>query len=75
MSAVRICAVVLEPVRRHSMTASALAVLAGWALPGTLLAEELRLAPASAARLKWVLRWLVPAGILAAALAPLFVQA
>lgn len=32
MSAVRICAVVLEPVRRHSMTASALAVLAAvWA--------------------------------------------
>jgi NSS family neurotransmitter:Na+ symporter len=53
----------------------ALALFAGWALPGTLLAEELRLAPASAARLKRVLRWVVPAGILAAALAPLFVQA
>ena len=53
----------------------ALAVLAGWALPGTLLAEELCLASAGAARLKWMLRWVVPAGILAAALAPLLVQA
>jgi NSS family neurotransmitter:Na+ symporter len=51
----------------------ALAVLAGWALPGTLLAEELRLPPVRAARLRWILRWVVPAGILVAALAPLFI--
>jgi NSS family neurotransmitter:Na+ symporter len=51
----------------------ALAVLAGWALPGTLLAEELWLTPARAARLRWILRWVVPAGIAGAALAPLFV--
>ena len=53
----------------------ALAVLAGWVLPPTLLAEELRLSPAGAARLHWVLRWVVPACILAAALAPLCVPA
>jgi NSS family neurotransmitter:Na+ symporter len=50
-----------------------IAVLAGWVLPGTLLAEELRSPPARAARLRWILRWVVPAGILVAALAPLFV--
>ncbi len=48
-----------------------LAVLAGWALPASLLAEELRLTGAGAARLRWVLRYVAPAGIAAAALAPL----
>jgi NSS family neurotransmitter:Na+ symporter len=53
----------------------ALAVLAGWVLPRTLLAEELRLSPAGAARLHGFLRWVVPAGIIAAAFAPLFLPA
>jgi len=51
----------------------ALATLAGWVLPREFLAEELRLTPARAARLRWVLRWAAPAGILVAALAPLVV--
>lgn len=49
-----------------------LAVLSGWVLPASLLAEELRLTPAGAARLRWVLRYVAPAGIAAAALAPLW---
>jgi NSS family neurotransmitter:Na+ symporter len=49
----------------------ALSVLAGWVLPASLLAEELRLGPAGAARLLWILRYVAPAGIAAAALAPL----
>jgi NSS family neurotransmitter:Na+ symporter len=49
----------------------ALSVLAGWVLPASLLAEELRLGPARAARLRWILRYVAPAGIAAAALAPL----
>jgi NSS family neurotransmitter:Na+ symporter len=53
----------------------ALAVLAGWVLPRTLLAEELRLSRTGAARLHWILRWVVPGGILAAALAPLYIPA
>jgi NSS family neurotransmitter:Na+ symporter len=52
----------------------ALAVFAGWALPRTFLTEELRLPPAAAARLHWVLRYVAPAGIAAAALAQLWVR-
>jgi neurotransmitter:Na+ symporter, NSS family len=52
----------------------ALAVLAGWGLPRTFLAEELRLPPAAAARLHWVLRYVAPAGIAAAALAHLWLR-
>jgi NSS family neurotransmitter:Na+ symporter len=48
-----------------------LALLGGWALPASLLAAELGLSPAGAARLRWVLRYAAPAGIAAAALAPL----
>ena len=48
-----------------------LCVFAGWALPASLLAEELRLGQAGAARLRWILRYVAPAGIAAAALAPL----
>jgi NSS family neurotransmitter:Na+ symporter len=48
-----------------------LCVFAGWALPASLLAEELRLGQAGAARLRWILRYLAPAGIAAAALGPL----
>jgi NSS family neurotransmitter:Na+ symporter len=48
-----------------------LAVLAGWVLPLSLLADELRLPPKRARLLRGLLRWVVPAGILAAALAPL----
>ena len=51
----------------------ALATLAGWVLPRAFLAEELRMTPARAARLRWALRWAAPAGILVAALAPLVV--
>jgi NSS family neurotransmitter:Na+ symporter len=49
----------------------ALALLAGWFLPGAVFAEELRLTPSRATRLRRILRWAAPAGILAAALAPL----
>lgn len=49
----------------------ALSVLAGWVLPASLFAEELRLGRPSAARLRWILRYLAPAGIVAAALVPL----
>jgi hypothetical protein len=38
----------------------------------SLLAEELGLAPAGARRLRFALRYVAPAGIAAAALAPLF---
>jgi NSS family neurotransmitter:Na+ symporter len=48
-----------------------LSLLAGWALPASLLAEELRLSAAGAARLRSILRYVAPAGIAAAALAPL----
>jgi NSS family neurotransmitter:Na+ symporter len=51
----------------------ALAVFAGWALPRAFLADELRLSPGAAARLHWVLRYVAPAGIAAAALAPLWI--
>jgi NSS family neurotransmitter:Na+ symporter len=50
-----------------------LCVFAGWVLPASFYAEELRLGPAGAARLRWTLRYLAPAGIAGAALAPLFV--
>lgn len=46
----------------------AIAVFAGWVLPRRLLTEELRLSPASAAALVVALRYVVPAGILAATL-------
>lgn len=48
--------------------ALALSLFAGWALPERLLAEELRLSPAALARLRFVLRYVAPAGIVAAAL-------
>jgi NSS family neurotransmitter:Na+ symporter len=49
-----------------------LCVFAGWVLPASFYAEELRLGAAGAARLRWILRYVAPAGIAAAALAPLF---
>jgi hypothetical protein len=49
-----------------------LCVFAGWVLPASFYAEELRLGPAGAARLRWILRYAAPAGIAAATLAPLF---
>jgi NSS family neurotransmitter:Na+ symporter len=52
----------------------ALAVLAGWALPRAFLAAELGLAPPAAARLHLVLRYVAPAGIAAASLAPLWTR-
>jgi NSS family neurotransmitter:Na+ symporter len=49
----------------------ALALFAGWVLPGGVLAEELRATPRGAALLRWLLRWATPALIAATALAPL----
>jgi neurotransmitter:Na+ symporter, NSS family len=46
----------------------AIAVFAGWVLPRRLLVEELRLGRAGATALALALRWLAPAGILAAGL-------
>jgi NSS family neurotransmitter:Na+ symporter len=48
----------------------ALSVLAGWVLPARLFAEELRLTPRGAARLRWTLRYAAPTAIAVAALAP-----
>jgi NSS family neurotransmitter:Na+ symporter len=47
-----------------------LALLAGWALPERLLADELGLAPAASARLRRILRYVAPAVIGATALGP-----
>jgi NSS family neurotransmitter:Na+ symporter len=52
----------------------AIALFAGWALPGRVLAEELGLPPRAAALLGWLLRWAAPALIAAAALAPLWLR-
>jgi NSS family neurotransmitter:Na+ symporter len=48
----------------------AIALFAGWALPASVLSDELRLAPRGAARLRWLLRWAAPALIAVTALAP-----
>jgi neurotransmitter:Na+ symporter, NSS family len=48
----------------------ALALFAGWALPKAVLQEELRSTRRGAALLRWLLRWLTPALIALAALAP-----
>ncbi|MBL8696756.1 MAG: sodium-dependent transporter [Alphaproteobacteria bacterium] len=48
-----------------------LAVFAGWIVPGASLANELRLSPRGAAVLGAMLRWVVPLGIAAVALASL----
>jgi neurotransmitter:Na+ symporter, NSS family len=48
----------------------ALSLFAGWALPPSLLADELRLGARGAALLAFVLRWVTPALIAAAAAAP-----
>ena len=50
----------------------AIALFAGWALPASLLHEELRLGARSAAALRFLLRWITPAVVAAAALAPYF---
>jgi neurotransmitter:Na+ symporter, NSS family len=49
-----------------------ISLFAGWIADERLLGEELGLARAGAARLRWFLRWLVPAGIVAASVAPMF---
>jgi NSS family neurotransmitter:Na+ symporter len=49
-----------------------LALFAGRVLPAALLGDELGLAPRRAARLRGLLAWVVPAGILTAAAVPLF---
>jgi NSS family neurotransmitter:Na+ symporter len=48
----------------------ALALFAGWALPRSLLIEELGLSERGARALRWVLRWAAPALIAATTLAP-----
>jgi hypothetical protein len=48
----------------------AIALFAGWVLPQTLLAEELRLGDRAARMLRTVLRWVTPLLIAAAALGP-----
>jgi NSS family neurotransmitter:Na+ symporter len=48
----------------------ALALFAGWALPRAFLADELRMTARRGAVLHWLLRWLTPALIAAAAVAP-----
>jgi NSS family neurotransmitter:Na+ symporter len=49
----------------------ALAIFAGWVLPGSLLAQELALGPKGAALLRALLRWVTPPLIAVAAAAPL----
>jgi NSS family neurotransmitter:Na+ symporter len=48
----------------------AIALFAGWALPKSLLIEELRLTPRGAALLRVLLKWVTPALIAVTALAP-----
>jgi NSS family neurotransmitter:Na+ symporter len=48
-----------------------LSIFCGWAIPPSLLAEELGFAPRGAALLRFLLRWVAPAGIAAATLAPM----
>ncbi len=50
----------------------ALALFAGWALPARAIADELRMSQRGAAALRFTLRYVAPAGIALAALAPLF---
>jgi NSS family neurotransmitter:Na+ symporter len=52
----------------------AMALFAGWALPKTVLAEELRMTRRGAALLHGLLRWLTPALIATTALAPAFLR-
>ena len=54
--------------------ALALSLFSGWALPERLLGEELRLTSAALARLRFVLRYVAPAGIVAAALPALLLR-
>jgi NSS family neurotransmitter:Na+ symporter len=50
----------------------ALAIMAGWALPQTVLATEFALSRAATATVRALLRYVVPTAIVAATLAPLF---
>jgi NSS family neurotransmitter:Na+ symporter len=52
-----------------------LALFAGRVMPAALLSEQLRLGPPRTRRLRRLLAWVVPAGILAAAVAPLLFPA
>ena len=47
-----------------------LAIFSGWAIPTRLLADELRLRPPAAKALRFLIRYLTPLAIAAAALAP-----
>jgi hypothetical protein len=51
----------------------AIALFAGWAVPDRLLVEELRLTPRGTVALRVVLRYVAPAGIIAATLAPVLI--
>jgi NSS family neurotransmitter:Na+ symporter len=51
----------------------AIAIFAGWVLPGRLLVDELQLGPAGAKVVRIALRYIVPAGIAAATLAPIWI--
>lgn len=52
----------------------AIALFAGWALPADAFADELRLSPRAAALLRIVLRYVAPAAIAVAGLAPLVLR-
>ena len=49
-----------------------LAIFVGWLVPSPRSADELGLARSALAVLRWLLRYLVPAGIAAATIAPYF---
>lgn len=52
----------------------AIAVFAGWVLPGRVLGNELALSARALAVYRALLRWVVPAGIVAATLLPLAIR-
>ncbi|RPH60921.1 MAG: hypothetical protein EHM83_13755 [Burkholderiales bacterium] len=52
----------------------AIAVFAGWAAPHRMLAEELRLGPAGASAMRIMLRYVAPAGIVAATLSTILLS-
>lgn len=51
----------------------AIALFGGWAVPASMLAEELRLTPAGARALRILLRYVAPLAIVAAATSPMLV--
>jgi NSS family neurotransmitter:Na+ symporter len=51
-----------------------LALFGGWVMPARLLAAELRLGPAAAGAIVLLLRYVAPAGIIAASVLPILLQ-